>query len=257
MRVLFSTAILATMFVCAGAPQSHASDWWNKAKEILNSDTGNTISKTIQSPYNGATGLSNSDVSAGLREALRIGTQKVVGKIGVKDGFNLDPTIHIPLPGALGKVDSALSKIGMGSLTDDLELRINRAAEAATPKAKALFITAISEMTIEDAKQILTGPNDAASTYLRKTMGPGLSEEMQPIVQNALASAGAIQAYDGVMGQYQKLPFMPDVKSDLNDYVVEQAMNGIFYYVAQEEAAIRENPAARTTDLLKKVFAAR
>ena len=139
-------------------------------------------------------------------------------------------------------------------MTEDLELRINRAAEAATPKAKALFITAISEMTIEDAKNILTGSENAATTYLRRTMGPGLGKEMQPIVKNALADAGAIRAYDNVLGQYQKLPFMPDVKANLNDYVVNKAMDGIFYYVAKEEQYIRENPAARTTDLLKKVF---
>ncbi len=152
-------------------------------------------------------------------------------------------------------MDSALSTIGMNSLTDDLELRLNRAAEAATPKAKELFIAAISEMTIEDAKNILTGPENAATQHLRRTMGPGLGQEMQPLVQNALASAGAVKAYDTVMGQYSQIPFMPDVKANMNDYVVEKAMDGIFHYVGQEEAAIRANPAARTTDLLKKVFA--
>ncbi len=246
MKIRVLIAIFSFCFVL-GASQSHAFDWWDKAKQVLESDAGSTVTSNVS-------GLTNTEVSAGLREALKIGTQKVVGQVGVKDGFNLDPKIHIPLPGTLGKVDSALSKIGMGSLTEDLELRINRAAEAATPKAKELFITAISEMTIDDAKNILTGPNDAATSYLRKTMGPGLSKEMQPIVQNTLAEAGAIQAYDNVMGQYEKLPFMPDVKSNLNNYAVEKAMDGIFYYVAQEEQLIRENPAARTTDLLKKVF---
>jgi len=232
--------------------QAHAFDWWGKAKEILNSDAGKAVSESLEPQVNS---LSSSEISDGLREALKVGTQRVVKQIGVQDGFNLDPKIHIPLPDTLQKVDMALSKLGMGSLTEDLELRLNRAAEKATPKAKALFINAISQMKIEDAKNILTGPNDAATSYLRKTMGTELEREMQPIVQSTLADAGAVQAYDSVMGQYEKLPFMPDVKSNLNNYVVTKAMDGIFYYVAKEEMAIRENPAERSTELLKKVFA--
>lgn len=193
---------------------------------------------------------------AGLKEALKIGSGNVVSQLGVIDGFNLDPNIHIPLPSSLQKVDSALEKVGLSRLTDDLELRLNRAAEAATPRAKELLISAISQMTINDAKNILTGPNNAATQYLRRTMGGELATDMQPLVTAALSQAGAIQAYDSVMGQYQALPFMPDVKADLNDFVVEKALDGIFYYVAQEESLIRENPAARTTDLLKKVFGA-
>lgn len=242
---------LTALLLCS--TQAHAFDWWDKAKEIINSDTGKAVSESLEPQVSS---LSSSEISDGLREALKVGTQRVVKQIGVQDGFNLDPKIHIPLPDTLQKVDMALSKLGMGSLTEDLELRLNRAAEKATPKAKALFINAISQMTIEDAKNILTGPNDAATSYLRKTMGTELEREMQPIVQSTLADAGAVQAYDNVMGQYAKLPFMPDVKSNLNSYVVAKAMDGVFYYVAKEEMAIRENPAERTTDLLKKVFAA-
>ena len=111
-------------------------------------------------------------------------------------------------------------------------------------------------MSITDAKNILTGPQDAATQFLRRTMGPGLGQEMQPLIQNALSQAGAIRAYDQVIGQYDQLPFMPDVKANLNNYVVDKAMDGIFYYVAQEEAAIRTNPAKRTTEILKTVFGA-
>jgi hypothetical protein len=144
----------------------------------------------------------------------------------------------------------------LGSMTDDLEMRLNSAAEAATPKAKALFINAISQMSIADAKGILTGPDNAATSYLRQTMGVELGTEMQPLIQSALSQAGAVQAYDQVVGRYASIPFMPDVKADLNDYVVGKALDGIFYYVAQEEAAIRQDPAKRTTELLQKVFAA-
>jgi hypothetical protein len=200
--------------------------------------------------------LSTLDISNGLRQALTIGTQNVVGQLGVQNGFNMDPNIRIPLPGSLAKVDSALSAIGLGSMTDDLEMRLNSAAEAATPKAKALFINAISQMSIADAKGILTGPDNAATSYLRQTMGVELGTEMQPLIQSALSQAGAVQAYDQVVGRYASIPFMPDVKADLNDYVVGKALDGIFYYVAQEEAAIRQDPAKRTTELLQKVFAA-
>ncbi|MGB0719809.1 MAG: DUF4197 domain-containing protein [Bdellovibrionales bacterium] len=201
--------------------------------------------------------LTNADIIAGLKEALEIGTQNVVGQLGVLNGFNADPKIHIPLPSTLQKVDNVLSAVGMNTLTADLETRLNRAAEAATPKAKQYFITAIKNMTFSDAKAILQGPNDAATQYLRRAMGPQIKSDMQPVIQNALAQAGAIQAYDSVMGRYAQIPFMPDVKADLQNYVSDKALDGIFYYVAREEAAIRENPAARTTTLLQKVFAAR
>jgi hypothetical protein len=199
--------------------------------------------------------LTQGEMGDGLKEALRVGTEAVVARLGKTDGFNTDTAIHIPLPGQLATVQKALKAAGYSGLVDDLELRLNRAAEQATPKAKALFVDAISAMTIKDAQQILNGPDDAATQYFRKAMGPGLAKEMAPIVDATLAEAGAVQAYDSMMGQYKALPFMPDAKANLTDYVVEKGMDGIFHYVAKEEAAIRTNPAARTTDLLKKVFA--
>ena len=198
--------------------------------------------------------LSQGEMGDGLKEALRVGTEAVVAQLGKTDGFNADKAIHIPLPGQLATVQKALKAAGYSGLVDDLELRLNRAAEQATPKAKALFVDAIKAMTIKDAQQILNGPDDAATQYFRKAMGPGLAKEMAPIVDATLAQAGAVQAYDSMMGQYKALPFMPDAKANLTDYVVEKGMDGIFHYVAEEEAAIRTNPAARTTDLLKKVF---
>jgi hypothetical protein len=199
--------------------------------------------------------LSQGEMGDGLKEALRVGTEAVVAQLGKTDGFNTDKAIHIPLPGQLATVQKALKAAGYSGLVDDLELKLNRAAEQATPKAKALFVDAISAMTIEDASKILNGPDDAATQYFRKAMGPGLAKEMAPVVDATLAEAGAVQAYDSMMGQYKALPFMPDAKADLTQYVVDKGLDGIFHYVAKEEAAIRTNPAARTTDLLKKVFA--
>ena len=142
----------------------------------------------------------------------------------------------------------------MSDLADDLELRLNRAAEAAAPEAKELFFQAIGEMSFEDVQQIYSGPDDAATRYFQDKMTPALAERMQPVVDRSLADVGAIQSYDTMMKQYESVPFVPDAKADLNDYVVDKAMDGIFHYVAIEEAAIRNDPAARTTELLQQVF---
>jgi hypothetical protein len=170
------------------------------------------------------------------------------------DGFNTDPEIHIPLPKQLDGVKSVLDKVGMSGLLKDLELKLNRAAEAATPEAKKLFSRAISEMSFDDVKKIYEGPENAATQYFRSKMSPSLAKEMEPVINNSLSEVGAVQSYDNVMKAYQSVPFVPDVKADLTDYVIEKGMDGIFYYMAKEEAAIRANPAKRTTDLLKRVF---
>ena len=203
-----------------------------------------------------SSGLTNQEIGDGLVEALRIGTERVVDQVSLADGYNLDPDIHIPLPGALKDVQKVLQTVGMSHLADDLELRLNRAAEVAAPEAKELFFQAISEMSFEDVQKIYSGPEDAATRYFQERMTPALAERMQPIVDRSLADVGAIQSYDNMMQQYKSVPFVPDAKADLNSYVVDKAMDGIFHYVAIEEAAIRNNPAARTTELLQKVFGA-
>lgn len=198
--------------------------------------------------------LSNFEIGQGLREALTVGAERVVGQLGAQDGFNLDPEIHIPLPETLRKVQETLSAVGMASLVDDLELRLNRAAEYATPRAKALFFEAIEAMTLDDVRNILGGPDDAATSYFQGQMQGPLSDEMRPLVDQALNEAGAIRAYDNVMGEYDDIPFMPDVKADLTQHVLELGIAGIFKYIAIEEAAIRNNPVERTTDILRRVF---
>lgn len=234
----------AILMLSACVSSGTQTDWMGTASSILNSTMGQ-----------GATSnLPENQIIAGLKEALNVGTTTVVGQLGRSGGFNLDPKIRIPLPENLARVDTALKTIGMGSLTEDLQNRMNAAAEAATPRAKELFIDSIRQMSFADAKSILSGQQDAATQYLRKTMGAALVENMKPIIGNTLAEAGAVQSYDRVMGQYAKLPFMPDVKANLTDYAANKAMDGIFLYVAQEEAAIRANPAKRTTELLRTVF---
>ncbi|NWF39792.1 DUF4197 domain-containing protein [Mariprofundus sp. NF] len=217
-------------------------------------DTYNKTTQDSSTTSTAATALTNSDMVAGLKDALRVGSEQVVGQLSKNDGFNSDPKIHIPLPESMQTVKSALSAVGMGYMMDDLELKLNRAAEVATPKAKRIFGDSIKAMTISDAKNILNGPNDAATQYFKGKMSKPLSAEMRPVVEKSLKEAGAVQAYDSVMGQYSSLPFVPDVKANLTQHVLDLGLQGIFLYMAEEEAAIRSNPAKRTTDILKKVF---
>jgi hypothetical protein len=183
-----------------------------------------------------------------------VGSKNVVKQLGAEDGFNKDSKIHIPLPASLDSVKSMLDKVGMSYLFEDLELKLNRAAEYATPKAKKLFRNAISEMSFEDVKQIYNGPDDAATQYFKEKMTPELALEMKPVIETSLSQVGAVRAYDNMMKNYKSIPFVPDVKADLTDHVIEKGMDGIFYYMAKEEAAIRQDPVKRTTELLQKVF---
>lgn len=202
----------------------------------------------------GASKLSEGEIGAGLREALKVGAERVTATLGQVDGFNGNPDVHIPLPKSLQTVQSALAMAGMSGLADDLELRMNRAAETAAPQAKELLLQAVSEMTLEDAQGILSGPDDAATRYFQGKMTAPLTERFTPVVNQELADAGAVRAYDQMMGDYQEIPMMPDVEANLTPYVVEKALDGMFLMLAREEAAIRENPAARTTELLQTVF---
>ena len=143
---------------------------------------------------------------------------------------------------------------GDGPIGRRLGIETEPSRGSATPKAKTLFVDAISEMSVEDARKILDGPKDSATRYFEGKMTAPLKTEMRPIVDGTLAQVGAIQAYDNMMGQYGQLPFVPDVKADLTNYALDMALQGLFHYIAVEEAAIRENPVKRTTELLQKVF---
>ncbi len=198
--------------------------------------------------------LTNADIADGLREALRIGAERVVETLGAENGFQGRADVHIPLPKTLAKVQSTLARFGVGRVADKLELRLNRAAEAAVPRAKSLFANAIRDMTLGDARSILDGAEDSATRYFRGKMAAPLTAEMKPIVDQELANVGAIRAYDEMMRQYRSFPFVPDAKADLTRHVLGKAVDGVFLYLAREEAAIRKDPVKRTTTLLKRVF---
>lgn len=203
-------------------------------------------------------GLSAGDIGAGLMEALKVATDRVVGRLGGVDGFNGDPAVHIPLPDSLKMAKQGLQVVGKSALLDDLELKLNRAAETATPKAKQIFWDAVGRMTMDDAKGILNGPSDAATQYFKRTMSPDLKTAMRPVVDRTVADSGAIKAYQGVTASTASLPMLGQAAqagpSMLTDHVLDYALSGIFKYLGQEEAAIRSDPAKRSTDLLRKVF---
>lgn len=246
----FSAVIAVAMLAALGAAQAQGGFFGQGS--LL--DKGKKMLGNLGGSESGAAALSTEEIISGLKEALRVGTETVVGQLGTVDGFNADSAIHIPLPESLQPVQNALSRVGLSSLTDDLETRLNRAAEVATPKAKKLFWDAISAMTLEDAKRIYDGPEDAATRYFQERTSASLAQEMRPIVEESLAEVGAVQAYDTAIGRYKALPFVPDAKADLTDYVVDKGMAGIFHYIALEEAAIRKDPLKQSTAILKRVF---
>jgi hypothetical protein len=251
---MLRSASCCAAFLIATIAVAHpglAQSWLDQGKKLLDSTT-----KSAPSGSSGAMGLSSADIAAGLRDALKVGTERVVNTLGKADGFNSNPEIHIPLPDSLKKVQSALKTVGMSQMADDLELRLNRAAEAAAPKAKAVFWDAIADMSMDDVKRIYDGPKDAATQYFKGKMSGPLAESMKPVVDSSLADVGAIKAYDSMMGQYKTMPFVPDVKANLTSHVLDKALGALFLYLGREEAAIRENPAKRTTELLQKVFGA-
>ena len=239
------TGVLILCLFAAGLANAEEK-WWQKGTRIFKSMDKSELAED----------LSTGEIAEAFKEALHLGSENVVEQLSSEDGFNSDPAVHIPLPDELKTVKKLLDKVGLSSIVEDLELKLNRAAESATPKAKALFFQSISDMTFDDVKGIYNGPEDSATRYFQEKMSPALSEEMHPIVEDSLSSVGAIKAFDSVMGKYKTMPFVPDVNADLTDHVVQKGMDGIFHYLAQEEAAIRKDPLKQTTKLLKKVFGA-
>lgn len=220
----------------------------DSAKDILNQGLGGS-----QGGASGG-GLTGAEIEEGLREALAVGSRRVVAALGAADGFNADPVAHIPLPDGLKRAQSLLQKVGLGAMGEEVELKMNRAAEAAMDESGEVLVGAIRQMTLADARGILNGPDDAATRYLQRVAGGDIKGRVRPIVDRTLSEVGALAAADRMLGEYDKLPFVPDVKADLTEHATQGAYDGLFHYIAEEEAAIRADPAARTTDILKRVF---
>lgn len=200
--------------------------------------------------------LTSAEVGEGLKEALIKGISTGSDLASRVDGYFKNPEIKIPFPPEVKKVEDKLRQLGFNNDVDRFILTLNRGAEEAAKEAKPIFITAIKSMTIQDAWGILKGEQDAATQYLKRTTSLQLKEKFKPVIQNALNKVNATKYYGDIVNTYNQIPFVQDVNPDLNEYATEKAMEGLFIMIAKEEKNIRENPIARTTELLKRVFRA-
>lgn len=199
--------------------------------------------------------FSTTDMSAALKEALNLGVKEGVQKLGAEDGFFKNELVKILLPEQLKKVDATLRGIGMGNLADQGLLLLNRAAEDAVKEGVPIFANAITSMSFEDAKQILLGDSVAATNYLKGKTSEQLFTAFEPKVQNSLGKVGADKVWEQIISQYNKIA-RQDITTNLNEYVTDETINGVFKMVAEKESDIRDNPIFRTTSLLKNVFGA-
>ncbi|RAW00937.1 DUF4197 domain-containing protein [Pseudochryseolinea flava] len=198
--------------------------------------------------------VSTEEVAAGLKEALTNGVSKGSDLVSALDGYYKNPEIKIPFPPEVKQVETKLRQVGMGSEVDKFILALNRGAEDAAKEAKPIFVSAIKQMTIQDAWSILRGEKDAATQYLKKTTTAQLTEKFKPIIKQSLEKTNATKYYSDLVNAYNKLPFVQKVNPNLDDYATQKGIDGLFVMIAKEEKVIREDPAARTSDLLKKVF---
>ena len=240
-RVIAGIAVLTT--VSLGAQAQFFKDVKNKAGSLFETNKG------------GSGSLSKTDISNGLKEALQVGAKNATSQVSAPNGFFGNALIKVLMPPEAKKVEATLREIGMGQYVDNAILSMNRAAEDASTKALPIFVDAIKNMTIEDALGILNGGNDAATRYLKAKTSAQLTAAFRPVIQTSLDKVNATKYWEQVFSVYNKLPTtFNKVNPDLPAYVTERALNGVFVYIAEEEAKIRSNPAARVTDLLKKVF---
>lgn len=200
--------------------------------------------------------LTQSDASGGLKDALTQGAKVAVQQLGKPGGFSNNPDVRIELPGNLGKAAKTMKMMGMGAQVDQLEASMNKAAEAAVPQAQALLVDSVKKMTVQDAKSILSGPQDSATQYLNKTSREQIRAKFLPIVKQATDQVGLAKQYNSFAGQAASFGVIDAKSANIENYVTEQALDGLFAMIAEQEAGIRQNPAGAATSLAKKVFGA-
>lgn len=244
-RGVFGTVALGALALSLGV-QAGWQDLLKGAGDLLmGADSGSQVS-----------GLTTAEMSGGLKEALAIGAERAINGLARPGGYLDDPAVRIPLPGSLEKTEKVLRMMGQGGRVDEFTTTVNRAAERAIPQASKIVGKAVRDMTITDAQKILTGPDDAATQYFRGKTTGDLTAAMLPIVKRATESAGVTRAYKGMLDKAGPASSLVGDSLDLDAYVTEKTLDGLFLKVADEERAIRTNPVARSTDLLKKVFGA-
>lgn len=200
--------------------------------------------------------ISNQDAVGGLQEALSQGATKAVATLGKQDGFLGKPKVKIPLPESLQKVESIMRRFGKGQQADELVMSMNRAAESAVQEAKPLLLGAVKQMSVEDAKKILNGSDDAATRYFREKTETPLTDKFLPIVRQATAKAQLAEKYDQFAGAGKRYNLVKEEDAKLENYVARKALDGMYLMIAEEERAIRQDPVGAAGNLAKKVFGA-
>jgi hypothetical protein len=204
----------------------------------------------------GLADISNRDAINGLKEALIRGSHAAVARLGVENGFFGNDRVKIPLPPSLRRLEAVIRSIGMSPHADELVLRMNRAAEAAVPEAKTLLVDAVKKMSVQDAKGVLTGGEDAATQYFKRTTSEPLARRFRPIVKKAMEKVKLAEKYDEIAASGAKLGLVKEEDAQLEDYVTRKALDGLFVVIAEEEKKIRQNPAAAASAIIRKVFGA-
>jgi hypothetical protein len=240
MQAKRSLPFLLAAFACIAAP-------------VRADDQFGDLARSLIQPAAHA-GLSDSDIGAGLKDALARGTRTAVNELGRSDGYWGNPRFRIPLPGKVEQAQELLQRAGMGRQLDDLHRSFNRAAEQAVPVAADVFAESVRKLTLNDVRGILDGPPNAATEYFKRSTSDTLAARFKPIVARVTAKVGLAQQYNAVMASAGPMAAMLGVDTDLDGYVTRKALDGLFLRVADEEKSIRTNPAARTTDLLRRVF---
>lgn len=231
--------LLSAVLLVSCLAQAQLGDILKKADEALN--------------QRGTAGLSDDKIIAGLKEALQVSTGKAVALTGKPDGFLRNEAIKILLPPKLQTVGKGMRMLGMGAQVDELEVGMNRAAEQATPQAKAIFIAAVKKMSFDDARKILTGGDTAATDYFKRSSSADLTSAFSPIVKRSMRRVGVVQQYNQMLASAPGGAALAG-QFDLNQYVVAKTLDGLFLMLGHEEKKIRKDPAAQTTSLLKEVF---
>ena len=242
-KSLICTLVMTLFFNSAAFAQM---DWLKEKIGTITEDSAASIKQTS---------LSETEIGQGLKEALKIGINNAVSSVSTAGGYFNNENIKIPLPEKLKFLDSTLRRLNMGDKVDDFVLSMNQAAEAAAPAARDIFLDALFDMNIEDTQKVFQGGDTAATDYFKGKTYDKLAKAFQPTVDKALAQYDVTDKYNALLDKYQTVPFASKVNMlSPDEYVITKALDGLFFVLGQEETKIRQNPAARVTDILKKIF---
>jgi hypothetical protein len=212
------------------------------------------ILDSVKKAASGDSGITNDEMIQGLKEALKVGTQNAVNTVSKADGYYKNPDIKIPLPEEIESAGKYLRLAGYGSKIDEFDQSMNRAAEQAAPEAKQIFWGAVKKMKFKDAQKILDGPDNAATSYFKDETYARLQNIFKPIVKETMGQVGVTRQFQDINNKLSSIPLADKASVDLDQYVTDKSLDGLFFMLAEEEKKIRQDPAARVTDILKKVF---